>query len=665
MPVRTPASCRRTVPPPPALASQAGIWITDSILGQALENYNRRYFAPCRHLSSYSGPLESRHRLGKRKMTGLMPSTPIYSPLWHFEVASIPGTWQWEPPTTQEERRRKGQGLSVSTMFNHLIGWLEKSDADKPFIQPPPSEDPNVVVQATAAGEAMASDVATGELYQDYPVDFPQEIVKLRDNIGLLEAVDDEALFRLCKTCRRSLTRRIRRGHLSVEGLLLALEPFDQETRDRLPDQKTAGKFAAMIRRSILTVMDDVQSKDPKAHLQHLWLAFAAWVCASGGGHSNNQLFWRLMHVMPEPVQAQIPPEQIFHLTRSFIIAQAARHNIFTHWNARAENFAEILERLSASQREKLEADVESFLAQDDGVSETKKRMRFAWLVVRSFDAKTTNEAFIHSYQAHMSDFGIRLNSLQLWQLMVGRVKMVGVTKEAYSQLIETENTSISRPNMRVLGGIGEMENLAEALLSAPAQLIRADAVHALVVACDDHRLALELYASLEAKSVDKPLLWKHFSWSTWAPYMERMIKDPELDSAHFGKLLNLGRIMRRDDPDEAEKEVQAKVELLDKMSRWYMETTHLNARQLFRRIGECAAIQRSLINIISPETLANLTGVITSDLERGEWGRTTRLEWLIRLVADTQGDKQAEITASTLKGWRSMNDQNGGGRSL
>ncbi|KOS16740.1 hypothetical protein ESCO_004805 [Escovopsis weberi] len=652
------------------------------MLRRDLERYHRRFPAPCRCLSSHSGPLESRRRLGKRNMAGLMPSTSAYPPLWHFNVASIPGTWKWEAPTSQDERRRKEKSLGLSGHFNRFIRWLEKADADRPFIEPPPLDGiGSVSAQSVVTGEDLlpgpaVADTPVPKVY-GYPADFPKEVMKLRANIMLLEEMDDDALHHLCKTCRRSLQRRVERRQFSAEGLLLALEPFDQEILSRIPNPHIAGKFAAMIRRTILSAMITVQGEDPDAPLEHLWLAYADWLCASGGGHSNMQLFWRLLQGIPEPVRDRIPPDQLFALTRSFITGQATRHNIFKHWVARAQNFSEIYGGLGASQRERLQADVSAFLADEVGDWDTNRRMRVSWLVAQAHDEKTSDEALVRSYQSLLGSQGLQLNSVQLWQFIAGRAQAHGgITKEALSRLVADEDITTSSQRWAalfsaVLGSargkaafeaicvclreLGELEMAAAALLSAPVECVQVDCVQALAAASNDHRFALRLYHALEGKGVAKADLRKHFSWEAWAPYVQRMITDAQLESPHINRLLGLVRIVHKNDPEMLAKEVAAKVELLDRMGHWYMQTRHLSERQLLRRIEECAAIQRRLMDRMSPGTLSSLASVIVRDLDKGDWGRTTRLEWLLRLVAQLQGEQKAQKAASVLKGWRGL----------
>ncbi|EHK50030.1 hypothetical protein TRIATDRAFT_314866 [Trichoderma atroviride IMI 206040] len=683
MPVRSSAQCRPAIP-----QRASAIWITDSMLRQAIEHYHRQFAAPasCRLLSSHSGPLESRRRqLGKRNMTGIMPSSSTYTPLWHFDVAWIPSEWKWEPPTTVEERKKKKQAINPSALFDGLISWLEKSDGDRPFIQPP-ADVAVSNMSSMSAGEAAA---AVEPPYHDGPIptELPQELVVLRASIATLETINSEALDRLRKGFRRNYLRRMEKVPISVEGLRLAMEPLDRATRDKLSDPKLADWLFGRIRRSLLAGLNAAQKKNSdQAAVRELWLAFATIICSSGGSYQNVRLFNRMLSLMPDSIKIHIPTDQIFNLARSFIVTQATSSNLSASWKATAVQFGQALSMLHPTQLQSLDDDIHTFLSQQEMGQERERRLLFSWLLAEAYNPATTNQEFVQSYQRLTASHEIDLRHLQLWQLVVARLKATGaIDGNLHTEITRIEYSSLSQrwaalfsaihslPNassiltelFNFFKGINQTDALPSALPSLPISRTSVDCVRTIATACDDHRLALQLYEALRSRLGQGEQLTA-WGWEAWVPYLERIIKDPEITRPVHWEMLKLSRLAATaqrttPDPEEIAREIQAKMALLDKMGQWYMEASHLNDRQVLRRLQRCASVQRALTRNVSSQVLAQVTEVVTRDLQRGQWGRTTWLQWLLGMVAQKHGDEHASDVLKTIKGWRWMIDRHQG----
>ncbi|PNP50103.1 hypothetical protein THARTR1_09092 [Trichoderma harzianum] len=672
MPVRSAAQCR----PVGRVSHSSAVWITDSMLRQAIEHYHHQFSvaASCRRLSSHSGPLESRRRqLGKRSMTGIMPSSSTYPPLWHFDVAWVPSEWKWEPPSTVEERKRKKQAISPSALFDGLISWLEKSDADKPFIQPPSAD---IAHSSTSSGEATAAEYAYDDV--SMPTNLPRELAVLRDGILLLDTVDDGALERLRKLFRRDYFVRMETASLSVEELRLSMEPLDQTLRDKISDPKMANEFAARIRRSLLTGLDIAQKRNPdNIAVLDLWMTFANIVCATRGGYQNIRLFKRMMSLMPAWVRSQIPMDQLSTLAQYFVIAQARSSNLSKLWTATAAQFGEALSLLSPTQIQALDTDMTTLFSQQEQDLETSRKLRFSWLMAKAYNPTITNEEFTQSYRDLIMSHEIDPRHVQLWQIIIGRLTSTGIiSDEAHSELTQTQYSSLSKRWAALFStihglpsasnilaelysffkDINQTDALIHALSSLPLSRISIDSARTIATACDDHRLALQLYEALR----QQPNRESHITtwgWEAWAPYVERIIKDAEITRPVHWEAMDLTRVATAPTaaPEEIAREIQAKMALVDRMGQWYLEAAHLNDRQKLRRLQRCASVQRTLTRAVSPQVLARVADVVTRDLQRGEWGRTTWLQWLLGMIAQTHGDKHASDVSKTLDGWRWM----------
>ncbi|KAL7960862.1 hypothetical protein V8C34DRAFT_274954 [Trichoderma compactum] len=672
MPVRSAAQCR----PVRRVSHSSAVWITDSMLRQAIEHYHRQFSAAasCRRLSSHSGPLESRRRqLGKRSMTGIMPSSSAYPPLWHFDVAWVPSEWKWEPPSTVEERKRKKQAISPSALFDGLISWLEKSDADKPFIQPPSAD---ITLCSVSSGEATAAEYAYDDVSMSTKL--PRELAVLRDRILLLETVDDAALEKLRKLFRRDYCLRMETASLSVEQLRLSMEPLDQILRDKISDPKMADGFVARIRRILLTGLGVAQKRNPdNIAVLDLWMTFANIVCTTGGGYQNIRLFKRMMSLMPAWVRSQIPMDQISTLAQYYVMAQASSGNLSKRWTATAAQFGEALSMLSPTQKQTLDADMTALFSQQEQDLEISRKLRFSWLMAKAYNPTTTNEEFTQSYRDLIMSHEIDPRHAQLWQIIIGRLRSTGIISDhAHSELTQTQYSSLAQrwvalfstihglPNASNLltelysffKDVNQTDALIHALSSLPLSRISIDSARTIATACDDHRLALQLYESLRLRLGQESHITT-WGWEAWAPYVERIIKDAEITRPVHWEAMDLARLATAPTaaPEEISREIQAKMALVDSMGQWYLEAAHLNDRQKLRRLQRCASVQRALTRAVSPQVLARVADVVTRDLQRGEWGRTTWLQWLLGMIAQTHGDKHASDVSKTLDGWRWM----------
>ncbi|KAH0491394.1 hypothetical protein TgHK011_002828 [Trichoderma gracile] len=683
MSVRSAAQC----PPRGIVSSSSAVWITDAMLRQAIDRYHRQFSpaASCRRISSHSGPLESRRRqLGKRNMTGIMPSSATYSPLWHFDVAWVPSECKWEPPSTVEERRRKKQSIGPSALFESLISWLEKSDADKPFIQPPPAD--NIVSSASTSEATVPAppEITTSEhFYQDAPIPakVPRELSALRYSISLLDTIDEKALEGLLKPFQRDYFLRMETANLSVEELRFLMEPLDQASRDIISDPKLVNLLIARIRRSVLTGLEIAQTRVPKSvTLPDLWTTFASIVCSSGSGYQNIRIFRKALSIMPADIRAQIPMYEITTLARSSLVAQASSRNLHPLWTRVASQFGEALSNLDRLQLQNLDLEINALISEREQDVEETGMLRFAWLMFKAYNSAATNAEIAQSYRELIASHGMGLASAQLWQVIVARLKSAELMSTiTHFELTRTKYSSPSQRWAALFSAIHGLPNatdvlselygffrdinrtgtLMHAVTSLPVSRVSIDTARTIATACDDHRLALQLYESIRAR-LGRDSRVTPWGWEAWVPYIERIIKDPEITRPVHWELLDLPRVATPPDadPEDIAREIQAKMALVDRIGQWYMEAPHLNERQLLRRLHRCVSVQRALAKAVSPQVLARVAEVVTRDLQEGDWGRTTRLRWLLSIIAQTHGEKQAGDVSRTLEGWRRMVDR-------
>ncbi|KAH7417018.1 hypothetical protein BKA64DRAFT_636404 [Cadophora sp. MPI-SDFR-AT-0126] len=121
-------SCRRALQRQLYTPSDS-IWVSDEALSHVFQRFCAVSKTKKRYGSFVPGPLESRRRLGKRRMTLQSDAAPTPT----FGLASLWGSfgeadrtrWQWEAPTTRDMRPRENS----SVLPKWLVEWGTASEA--------------------------------------------------------------------------------------------------------------------------------------------------------------------------------------------------------------------------------------------------------------------------------------------------------------------------------------------------------------------------------------------------------------------------------------------------------------------------------------------------------------------------------------------------------
>ncbi|PHH77714.1 hypothetical protein CDD80_276 [Ophiocordyceps camponoti-rufipedis] len=481
-------------------------------------------------------------------------------------------------------------------------------------------------------------------------------------------------LFRLCRACQLSIWDRAQRGQLSVSVVQYLVDPLDRATRDRIP-ATVADSMVFMIRSTVIRAMGKVEEQQGQQSISSdLWLAVAERICAVKDDVHVLFLFNRLMCLMPVSLRAQIPPTPVAELGLVLIAAQAEQCLVSGRRLHQMVKFNEALSKLTETRRQQVyDMMRDSVLQQHHG-----RRRCYSWLLLKALDSNTSDSDFVLAYRA-MIEPGTRLDSLQLWHLAAARLLVAGALPPG-----QTISTMPSMPMSRrwtilirallplddcqrqlrdlcsFLAGIEGFQTMAQAIANLPHGDMPMDGAQLNVVltvarACGDHNLALTLFDAflLRRRSRDELAAW---SWSLWAEHVEAIIKDSSINPRWAWRVL--GHMTSCNDacPVAAASEVEAKMKLLIKMSRWFLEAPHLTDRQKLRELTRCLKYQRKLTDRVASPTLLGITDVITRDLRRGQQGRQTRIDWLLALTEERHGLSEAEKAAAVLDKWRGVN---------
>ncbi|KAF4122404.1 hypothetical protein GMORB2_7396 [Geosmithia morbida] len=99
-------------------------------------------------------------------------------------------------------------------------------------------------------------------------------------------------------------------------------------------------------------------------------------------------------------------------------------------------------------------------------------------------------------------------------------------------------------------------------------------------------------------------------------------------------------------------------MEFLEWLAHWYLLSPLLTDRQALRGVEWCLVRYEWMANDNgrgSSVVLAVLARVLMRDLTAGQWGRTSRLRWLMTKIEKYQGHEQARKALKTLNDWRNM----------
>lgn len=674
MTVRYPAQCRRTVQRAVPGSSQ-GIWVTDSMLRQAIEQYQRTLAPKSRQLSSHKGPIESRRRLGKRHMTGAMPMMP-YTPTWHFDVIPSIVGWQWQPPTTSRDRKNKKRDISPSALFNGFIGWLEKSDAGKPFLTPPPTYPDQNTIKMMGEAVAEAVPYRTMDVFVSEQLGTPQAILDFRSSIIQQSEHLKEQLYHLSHPYYEAVRHRLLSRTFSKDELQIFMEPIDDITKIKIGDTRKEHIATRVIGLSVIEAIRDVSLCNPTMVPDSLWIALVEQVSKPGSHNRNLQQLEQLVSSLPNHIRAQhLSPTQLRNMFVGFLSLQASKVASPGRWCIRAQRAGNILGQLTSEQKSTLTADVMmgSMDRAHQGLQDTTKRLEFAWLVACAYD---THAEFTHTIR-RVDASELELTSMQIYQLTVARLSALGhLDKEQHDHLLSgkyaprtwrwsdlikftTASSAATNELHEILTLTRGRDAIIKDLASSPKQRLQMDAIRALAANCKDYQFALRLYDTIHAKHPETPLAAR-WGWRTWTNHVESIIQDP-LEEHRLLRIFDMSQSCRRRQRLSV-REIAERMSLIDRIADAYLNATYLTDRQILRRIEACANFQRTIGSKLSAKMVVNVMSIVTKDLESGQWGRTRRLEMLVQTVEKQCGPEISQQVLRQLRKWRSAIDTVGDG---
>lgn len=633
MPPRTASSCSR------ALRRQLvspldNIWVTDALLASIFERYFAVSHVPRRRASSTPGPLESRRRLGKRRIGDLNAGyAPPALPDWALPNALDLSKWKWEPPTLLSVREEKRQ--AQLQLAEHWLGqWLV----------PPSVREESKNLQPHAPLSLLES------------LDQFQSRISTEPFPDLIQVCDD-----ICSQLKDN-TEPLADSNLvvkSLDGILEALDARFGGSSDAL--RLFAQLYSAAVVRLFAPPTEPRSATDPELSQGLL-----------------NQL-------LALPVRDEVC--NLFELTMGFISAKQSESvatqveaflgKLFLHWSDTASDdhvsqvqimgLSSALSRLSPSKTSVFAAAMR-LLQEQPEPSERFYHVRYAWLSVLARLPRLSTNSLLegistlfghHPAAATVSDMELCSLLLQHWS-STGRIRSPERVRDLFRDLSSSrESTGIAalahalytldskwEPRTLELCSVLKSKGRINDILSSFTELARHQNLHPrllrkVAVACDDYRVALRLHGLCsESSGTKRQTLW---SEEVWPRYLEQAVCDPSASITDVWRLLRLCRPTQRT------------ATIAAKLAYETAQSDNMSSRATFRKVSECIAFLHKSGEGLPPRALIAAYRVVTKDLVEGDWGRTSRLVWFLELVRRECGAEKAEECRNMLRSWREL----------
>lgn len=588
-------------------------------------------------------------------MTAIMPGSHTSPAPWAIDIPWQFGEWKWEAPTAPNDRNRKTKKPGMPRILDRLIGWLEDLDEDATLVKSP-----------TAAESAP-------------PTRLQETIITIQQQIKAMGFIEKtKPVIELCQELENDVEAIIRLHMATSQDLLLAFDLINSDLRAVLHNEAYWDRVTASIGKTIVdTILKNQAGSRPDAYGTAFWFSFIEKICRLTPQRETFNLFASCMNALPKAHFDLLSHEDFFNMTRCFIVHQASKS---TARPAAILEFSKAFKRLTPEHTKCLLENLITFL-QSLPEGETETRFHVAALVAHNSQVSTSEFLEILSQirqdRCWSTEQVFSFLRGRLWASKCIAPKHIApfmrqtADSQGWTSLVlhafrapEHSRTIIMKELCHLSSQLNCFETLAQALASELPH--RPSVFRDLAVACEDHQLAIKLWVALNnvQRGVKNTGSW---NWTAWGSYLECMIKDPSVDQGLVWKIIATDQTPTKNQhQNESVAGIKSKTQLLEMMSKWYLETPHLNDRQALRRVQSCINHYGRISPTISAVAISNLVQVVLRDLERGCFGRTTRLDYVVSLIYKHLGKTEAEAALTQIRGWRwTIQNQDGPSSNL
>ncbi|OIW34413.1 hypothetical protein CONLIGDRAFT_4032 [Coniochaeta ligniaria NRRL 30616] len=632
MPPRTASSCSRALQRQ-LVSPLDTIWVSEALLASVFERYFAVSHVPRRRASSTPGPLESRRRLGKRRIGALNAGyAPSALPDWSLPNALDLSKWKWEPPTLLSVREENRQ--AQLQLAQHWLGkWLVPPSIreESKNLEPPA---PLTLLESLDQFQLRISAGPFPDLIQACD----DICLQLKDNT---EPLADKSLF-----------------VESLDGILEALQARFGSSSHALT--LFAQLYSAVVVRIFASPTETPSSMDPEVCQcllnQLLNLPVGDELC---------NLFELTMRFIPAKHSDSVETH-VEALLGKFLLSWGDTAACSHVSHVQIMSMSSALSRLSPSKTSVFEA-AKRLLLQQSGSLEQLYHVRYAWVSVLARLPRLRTDALLEGLSTLLGDRppAATVSSMDLCRFLLQhwsctrKVRSSERVRELFQELsslgepmgigalahaLYTLN-SHWQPRItelcNVLKGRGRFNDLIRSFTElAQHQDLHPRLLWKVAVVCDDYRVALRLHEIWNQSASSRHQAWGE---ELWPRYLDQAVCDPSTSITDVWKLLRLCK------PTQKTAEIAAKLAY---------ETAHsdnMSNRATFRKVSECIAYLQESGEGLPPHALIAVYRVVTRDLAEGDWGRTSRLVWFLNLVRRECGAEKAEECRNMLRSWRQL----------
>ncbi|KAM5356027.1 hypothetical protein ACJ41O_002673 [Fusarium nematophilum] len=587
--------------------------------------------------------MESRRRLGKRQMTAILPDSRA-SPLpWTIDLPFNFGEWTWEAPVAPEKRNREKKRLGL---LERLIRWLEgPTQEETSSLVPTPSTETTTLSQAD------------------------KELANLHTHLARFERLDNKE-FLWC-VCKRYLSRMVKLVHgrmLSCDDLILALDPFDSHTKERV----SAETLDYVRARTWIVIINAIHAArftpSHDAYGERLWRRCFEEVINMTPQRPTFTLFQRLVTKGVRDTSFSVPKEFYVRLMQRHIMFEVSQPaDMLPRLPRRHMNLSREVKFTKMEFTNICEAVVESCALPSNDDARRRKiafhlilELSCLPLVGRTLFHKLASEAyaptgwnpqevFIFTRARLMAKSRNRITLASTYQ------KALDLEALPWKLLIKAalgDSKHRQQQNLRTIIHACDLFGHLDTLLEEASTMTNGGQIlRDIMAASRDPRIAI---AAWKMYNVGRrpPAKW---NWTIWLPYVKFLAEDPNVKIGFIWEALDLlpFKSIETLPPRRHWQGIGSRMELLEAMGEWFMKRPGLSDRQLLRCIEKLLSYSKVAGERVSKRLITNLANLVVRDLEEGSPGRTERLGYLIEQTKQMLGGEEAERLRLQLNGWR------------
>ncbi|KAF5248496.1 hypothetical protein FANTH_5897 [Fusarium anthophilum] len=645
----------------PVAGSASGIWISNTLLAQATERFQRFDPIPSRCLSSYAGPLESRRRLGKRHIVAVVPNSHAIPFPWRIEVPVNLGEWTWEAPVAPNDRHQKKIGL-FERFLRNLEDMGHEENINLAIATPPPE-----AVMAPAALTLTSIEQARGDMNERLAKFYKFE--------------DESALKKICEPYVIQILKMVEERTISNDDLVQALDPFDNHLKQRAPakllDDRIAKQWVYIIHamyRTRTTSAEDLYGS-------HVWHQCLKTILHMAPQPSTFHCLEELLRLVSLYEKIQLDTNDYLDLMHShnrLEMAQGEQYPtrpISFRLLRRSMQLTRLISARGLTQMESFEALTKHCF---QCVDETTDQRTLAFQLLLKLAAVSglkagefsTLASNVHSIQDWVESEVWQFMAIRLMSTTQGGIRpeqlykwITGPTQlHCWAAMLQDSRHSETKKriaNLRALTHTSETFGHLHTLIKS-VRLVndRHGVIQDMMKMERDPYCAVMIWESYNAGASVK----HKFPWYMWARHAEAIVTHPDLPPdliwqiAEFCSSKTATRLKA-----PIVRNLVFMMDFLEEICQFYMKKPGLTARQRLRYIETAINWGKRTGQHMSQPAIQTLAEILLQDLEEGKMGRKTRLRYLVKKIGHFYGKEQAVKVATSLDGWRWTNRRRGG----